>query len=272
MADVILETKDFKVFLDFMNSKDAIYYMYFQGYSNISTHCFANDARYVGELIRSGVAELKYTCSRPIRISFDSEMRESLVESCETSLSRSRSKGKTVSITGPSVVLGEDQYTVDSQYLDNPVSPLIRDWSEQERIQEMTISRSEFERVVNILLKEKIQLARLHFLEKSGRLEVSTTTEQSTSWIFRLSTSDVKFSGEEYDEYFHAVENPEPPHVIDSNYNVDALMNVIRAMKYHYSREDNFSLSLLQNERLFFESGNKEGTLIVRGILKKAVK
>ena len=249
--DVIMESKDFKPFMDFMDSKDATYHMNFWGYTNISIQCIANDGRYVGELIRSSHRIPKYHCIKPIRISFDSKTRESLSES--------PSKAN-VTVEGSNVVFGKDQYVVKSQYMNEPLPPIIEDTTE--RIQEMTLSRNEFESVVNILHKEKMQLARLRFLVKSRSLEVSTDTELSTSWSFRLLTFDVYFSEEEYRVYFAQEEFPEPPQVIDSYYDVNDLLSVIKAMRYHYARKDMmFSLSLLQDGRLLFESDNRKGAL-----------
>jgi len=244
-----MESKDFKVFLDFMDSKDATYYMNFWGHMDISIQCVANDGRYVGELITS--YRFKYTCIEPLRICFDSKTREAL--------RRSSIGVEKVTIEGSNIVLGEDQYTVISRYMNERLPPIIEDTTE--RIQEMTLLLSEFRRAVNILHKEKIQLARLRFLVKSRLLEVSTTTELSTSWSFRLPTSDVYFSGEEPQVYFGQEEYPDPPQVIDSYYDVNDLLCVIDAMEYHYGREIVLSLSLLQDDRLLFESDNKKGTL-----------
>jgi hypothetical protein len=247
LADVVFETKDFKVFLDFMDCKDATYHMDFQT-CNISIQCIANDGRYVGELIRRHLNEYKYACGRPIRISFNPKTRESLRELCK--------KVTTVTIEGSNVVFGKDQYVVKSQYMNEPLPPIIEDTTE--RFLELTLSRDEFSRVVKLLRKGKIEFARLNFLIKSRMLEVSISTELLSLWSFKFLTSSVYFSGVEFDVYFAQEEHPISPHVIDSFYNVNDLVNMIEAVKYHYGREIMFSLSLLQDKRLLFES-TKDG-------------
>jgi len=257
----MLESKDFKVFMDFMDSKDATYYMNFKGYFDISIQCIADDDRYAGELIRSSVSKLKYTCIEPLRICFDSKTRESL--------RRSSSKAKTVTIEGPNVVLGGDQYIVESQYVNEPMRPIIDD--ETERIQEMTLSRDEFERVVSILHKQKIELARLHFRMKSKTLEVYTYTRLLSLWRFRIPTSSVRFSGQGFEEYFAQEEYPISPHVMNQVYNVNDLLNMIRAVKYHYGRKIMLSLSLLPEGVLLFETRNTDDTLTQRCSLHSVI-
>ncbi len=249
MPDVIIEAKNFKVFLDFMDSKDATYHMEFQTWY-ISIQCIANDGRYVGELFRSSVHEFKYACSRPIRISFDSKTRESLRELCK--------KVKTVTIEGSNVVVGKDQYVVKSQYTNEPLPPIINDTTE--RFLELTLSRNEFSKVVKLLRKGKIEFVRLNFLIKSRMLEVSISTELLSLWSFKFPTSSVYFSGVEFDVYFAQEEHPISPHVIDSFYNTNDLVNMIEAVEYHYGREIMFTLSLLQDKELLFESGKDDVT------------
>ena len=255
--DVMMKSKDFKVFLDFMDSKDATYHMNFDKYMSISVQCIANDGRYIGELIRSSVHKLKYTCIKPVRISFDSKMKDSL--------RKSSSRIDVVTITGPSVVFGEDQYTVESRYVNEPLPPIVDD--SMERVQEMTLSRDEFERVVNILHREKIEAARLHFNTKSRMLEVSVYTKSLSPWSFGISASDVRLLGERLDVFLAQEEHP-TPQVMNQIYDVEDLLSTIKAMKYHYGRHIMFSLSLLQDERLLFESGNEDGTLTQRCILR----
>jgi len=250
VPDVIIAAKNFKVFLDFMDSKDATYHMEFQTWY-ISIQCIANDGRYVGELFRSSVHRFKYACSRPIRISFNPKTRESLRELCKNIT--------TVTIEGSNVVFdGKDQYVVKSQYTNEPLPPIIDDTTE--RFLELTLSRDEFSRVVNLLRKGKIEFVRLNFLMKSRMLEVSISTELLSLWSFKFPISSVYFSGVEFDVYFAQEEHP-ISRDIDSFYSVNDLLNMIEAVKYHYGRETMmFTLSLLQDKRLLFESSKDDVT------------
>lgn len=268
MADVVFETKEFKVFLDFVKAKEAVYFLKFDRF-NISIQCRAKNGNFIAERSMDLVTHFKrdhrpdYTCNKPLRIAFDCETKDNLRSDCAKQ--HENKKATTVSFDGQrATILVKDDFIPEHVFSLPYVVPLSTvppdsiDELLGKILQSNNISGTrrfhfrEFYRIVKTLRTAKIDLARLRIPPSGEYLEVFGS-DWLNSIACRTFPTRIIPSDKQLDAYYNTID----------------LWDVVNAMKRHYGRyTSTLILSLIGTDgQLYFESTERKNKVNKRAIL-----
>ncbi len=248
MADVVFETKNFKVFLDFVKAKEAMYFLSFLP-TRITIQCRSKNGNFIAE--RSKQFPDYNTHNRDVRIAFDSKTKDILREDSKLPVT-------TVSFDGQRAIFTNDDLRREFvlPYVAHPDSITFEKIPKSENI--AYIERFyflDFKKIIKMLQFAKIDLVRLRILPEREWLEVSGSNWLNSIVCKLISTQENFLPSDKY---------------LDSFYNIIDLYHVIMAMKRHYgsSSDVTFTLSLLGTEgQLFFKSSEPMSSIDKYAIL-----
>jgi hypothetical protein len=270
VPDVIFETKDFKVFLDFVKAKEAVYFLEFD-LNHISIQCRAKNGNFIAERRMDLITHYKrdhkpdYTCNKPLRIAFDCETKDNLRGDCRKQYGNK--KATTVSFDGQrATILVKDDFIPEHVFSLPYVVPLSTEPPDRmskildKILQSNSISCKlrfffmDFYKIIKTLRTAGIDLVRLRVPPNNERIEVFGSDFPIRVACYVFPTRVIQSGGQ-----------------LDAYYNTIDLWHVIEAMKRHSGRYDStLILSLIGTDgQLYFESSERRNMVDKCAILNR---